>query len=345
MLAFLKRRNRLLFLSGVLVVMMLFTSGCSRSNEAGAPARSKIVLGDCSWDSIQVHNRIAAFIIEHGYGYPVDFTFGETLPIFQGLVKGNVQVIMETWPDNMRETYDKAVASGKVLDLGSNFSDAPQGWYVPSYLVKGDPERGIKAAAPDLKSVSDLPKYWKLFMDPEEPNKGRFHNGPPGWQATAINQDKIKAYGLDKYYNDFTTGSDSALATSIATAYEQGKPWLGYYWEPTWIMGKYDMIKLEEPAYDEKRWNTDHACAYPSVQVRISINPSLDKTAPELVEFLSKYETTLEQNNAVLAYMHDTQASADEAAIWFLKQYKEEWSKWVPEEVRSKVEAALARQE
>src|SRR5690606_28757663 len=47
-----------------------------------------LVFGDFSWDSVQVHNRIAGFIIEHGYGYPVDYKFGDTVPILQGLQDG-----------------------------------------------------------------------------------------------------------------------------------------------------------------------------------------------------------------------------------------------------------------
>lgn len=32
----------------------------------------------------------------------------------------------------------------------------------------------------DLKSVSDLPKYWRLFKDPEDSNKGIVYLGTAG---------------------------------------------------------------------------------------------------------------------------------------------------------------------
>src|SRR5690606_20900084 len=111
---------------------------------------------------------------------------------------------------------------------------------------------------PDLKSIADLSKYKDLFQDPEVPDKGRFHQSPPGWAATTINEAKFQAYGLDKSFNLFSTGSDTALATSMVSAYEKGEPWLGYYWEPTWVMGKLDMTLLEEPQYDEKVWNKNY---------------------------------------------------------------------------------------
>lgn len=89
-----------------------------------------------SWDSVKVHNRIVGFIIEHGYGYPQpQYTFGETLPLLQGLTKGDVDITMEVWTDNYEKPWDDAVKGGTVKDLGANYPDAPQGWYVPAYII------------------------------------------------------------------------------------------------------------------------------------------------------------------------------------------------------------------
>ncbi|MBO8158202.1 MAG: ABC transporter substrate-binding protein [Thermosyntropha sp.] len=325
-------------------MMVLAGMGCGTTDKPAGETKPKIILGDYSWDSALVHNRIAGFIIEKGYGYPVDYTFGESMIILQGLERGDIDISMETWVDNIREAYAKMIASGNVKDLGDNFADARQGWYVPAYVIKGDPERGIEPMAPDLKKVTDLAKYWELFKDPEEPGKGRFYNSPAGWVVTSINEKKMEAYGLSKYYNVFSSGSDAALATSIASAYEKGKPWLGYYWEPTWIMGKYDMIKLEEPVYDEKVWEKDYGCDFPPSKVTITINSGLEEKAPEVVEFLKNYETTLKQNNAVLAYMQDNgggKEGAEKAALWFFEQYPDTWKAWLPADVAAKVEKAL----
>ena len=48
-------------------------------------ASKKLVFADVGWDSVQVHNRIAGFILEHGYGYEVEYMPGETIPLFAGL--------------------------------------------------------------------------------------------------------------------------------------------------------------------------------------------------------------------------------------------------------------------
>jgi glycine betaine/proline transport system substrate-binding protein len=330
-------------LLGVIVLLVFSASlaGCS-SQQANNTEKPQLVLGDVSWASIQVHNRIAGFIIEHGYGYPEpEYLFGETLPMLQGLGNGDIDILMEVWADNHREAWDQLVEAGQVKSLGHNFPDSAQGWYVPTYMIKGDAERGIEAVAPGLKSVKDLPLYKDLFKDPEVPGKGRFYNSSPGWVCTGINEQKFAVYGLNDYFNLFTTGSQTALVASIMAAYEKGEPWVGYYWEPEWVMGLLDMTLLEEPAYDEAIWNENKGCAYPPSTVLIGVNSDMEKKAPDIYEFLQKYETTTEQTNRVLAYMHEQGDDVEAAAIWFLREYPEVWRSWVTDEAAQKIAQAL----
>ena len=306
-----------------------------------AASKEPIRFGDLSWDSIQVHNRIAGFIVKNGYGYDVEYLPGETIPIVTGLIRGDLDVDMESWTENIQEVYDKGIQSGDIIDLGPNYPDSWQGWLVPTYVIKGDAKRGIKPMAPGLKSVYDLPKYWKVFKDPENPKKGRFYSSIPGWGVTAINTQKLKSYGLDKYYTDFMPGSDAALSGSMVAAVKKGKPWVGYYWAPTWVLGQLDMTPLEEPGFDQKIWDTTKACAFQAVQVNILVHKSLPERAPEVIDFLKKYETTTALNNKVLAYMRESKADTEKATIWFLKNYEDLWTQWVPAEIAKKVKAAL----
>ena len=316
-----------------------------------AASKQTVVLADFGWDSAQVHNRIVAFILNHGLGYKTRLVPGETIMLNTAMInaKGDAPHInMESWTENMQELYDKGIALGKdpntdegFIDLGPNFPNSVQAWYVPRYVVEGDAARGIKASAPGLKSVSDLPKYWKLFKDPEDPSKGRFYNCIPGWKCADINKMKLKVYGLDKYYNVMEPGSGPALAASMASAYKRGEPWLGYYWAPTWVLGKLDMFQLDEPAFNNEIFEATRACSYPAVKCNILVHKRLPEWAPDVVEFLKKYETTLDINNKFLAYMQDNKASTEEAAKWFLQNYESLWTAWVSPDVAAKVKAAL----
>lgn len=303
-----------------------------------------LVFVDWSWDSALVHNRIAGFIAKHGYGYEVDYLFADTVPGIHGMRRGDIDISMETWVDNIQEIWDEAIADGSLIDLGPNFPNAPQGWYVPTYMIEGDPERGIEPVAPGLKSVHDLADHWELFRDPENPRKGRFYNGVTGWVVSEHNVTRLNTYGLDQYYEIFYPGSQAALDSSIMRAYDRGEPWFGYYWEPTWIMGSLDMTMLEEPPYTDACWDEDdgdYGCAFPAVAVRVAVNSALPERAPELVEFLKNYETELSHTNEALAFMELEGGTVEDAAVWFLTEYEDLWTPWVPADVADKVKAAL----
>jgi glycine betaine/proline transport system substrate-binding protein len=329
------------FRSALWIVLLSFVLGVFGG--VSFASGKKVVFVDHSWNSIQMHNRIAGYILEKGYGYKPDYIFAESVPGLTGLARGEIDVIMELWIDNVRDWYEEEVVKNKkVIDLGEVYPDAPQGWYVPTFVIKGDPKRGIKPMAPDLKSVFDLPKYWELFKDPENPKKGRFYNAVPGWVVHDVNLKKLEAYGLLEYFEPFDPGSQTALATAIVSHYEKGKPILAYYWEPEWIMGMLDMTKLEEPPYDPNRWGKDYGCDFPPSRVHIGINAKYAEKHPEIVEFLKKYETTLAQNNAALAFMQKNDATVDEAALWFLRTYQDEWAKWIDDPVKvEKIKKAL----
>ena len=321
---------------------ILFGMAFFSATSSLAASNKVLKFADINWDSVQVHNRIAGFILENGYGYKAEYLPGNTIPLFAGLTRGALDINMECWVENQQEALDKALAAGKVIDLGSNFPNSWQGWLVPTYMIKGDPARGIKPLTPDLKSIEDLSKYWEVFKDPEDPSKGIFFSCVPGWGCEKINDKKFKTYGLDKHYNIFPPGSSAALAGSIAAACKKGKPWFGYYWAPTPIMGKYDLTPIAEPAFDKKVWDKDYGCEYPPVKVNIVVHKSLPQKAPDVYEFLKKYETNLEICNKFLAYMLDNKDSKPaDAAVWFLKNYESLWTQWVPAEVAQKVKAAL----
>jgi glycine betaine/proline transport system substrate-binding protein len=336
----------------VFIVCVMVSTLATICGISPALAKTPIIFADFGWDSAQVHNRIAGIIIEKGLGYPIRFVQGETIMLNTALIQAKggeaPNVNMESWAQNWQELYDEGLAKGSdpnseegFINLGANFPNSVQGWYVPRYVVEGDPERGIKPMAPDLKSVFDLPKYWKLFKDPEDPSKGRFLSCIPGWACATVNEQKIEVYGLKDYYNIMQPGSGPALAASMETAYKRGKPWFGYYWAPTWVLGKLDMYQLEEPAFDQQIWDSTRACAYPSVKCDILVYKKLPQEAPDVVEFLKNYETTLDITNKILAYMQDNKATAEGAAIWFLKQYESLWTQWVSADVAAQVKAAI----
>src|SRR5699024_5861170 len=79
-----------------------------------AAAQEPVVFVDWSWDSALVHNRIAGFVAEHGFGYAVDYLVADTNPGFMGMRRGDIDVSMETWVDNSQQIWDEGIAEGDV---------------------------------------------------------------------------------------------------------------------------------------------------------------------------------------------------------------------------------------
>ena len=310
-----------------------------------------VVLAGLDWDSNSFQNGIASFILEHGYGCEIDVIPGSTIPLLNGMIRGDIDITMEMWIPNVRDAWEKAEADGDVSEVGVSYPDAAQAWYVPKYLVEGD-----DAQAPDLKSVSDLPKYAELFADPEEPGKGRFYNCILGWGCEVMNTKKLTAYGLTDSFTNFRPGTGGALSAAIESNILRKRPIVFYYWSPTWVMGKVgdDIVQLEEPAFDEAVWNElssiapedvtaeTKATAWPLTKVSIAVNSEFEEEAPTIVEVLGQYGLVSDTISKALAYMQENSASADEAAIEWLKENKDTWTKWVPADVAESVDSALA---
>lgn len=307
----------------------------------GGQKIDKLVFADADWDSIRVHNHIAGTIIEAGYGYETDVIAGSTAATVQGLREGDIHIYMEIWTDNIKEVYEEAIESGDIVKVSTNFDDNEQGLYVPTYVIEGDAERGIEPMAPDLRTVEDLKKYPDVFEDPEEPGRGRVINGPSGWTVEEAISIKFETYGLDETLNNFIPGSDAALVADLVRAYENGEAWVGYYWSPTWVTAKYDLTLLEEPPFDREIWDENRGTEFPPNDVVVAVNKDIPDLVPEVVAFLENYETSSELTEAALNYMEEEDASAEEAAEWWMKEYEDVWTAWLDEEIVEKVKAAI----
>ena len=336
-------------LGALLLTLALAAGGSALAQDCGG-YRDSIVMAESDWDSILVHNAIARYILEEGFGCTTTSIPGSTVPTQQGMIRGDIDLIMEVWTDNLPDFTAEAIEDGEVVDLGVNFGDGQQGFFVPRYVIEGDPERGIEPIAPDLESVEQMGQYAEHFRDPEQPDQGRFFNCIIGWVCEEINTAKLEAYGIADSFTNFRPGTGAALATSIERAYLQGEPWFGYYWGPTWVLGKFDMVMLDEPQHTEECWDhlmnnlddPEQACAYPASVVHIMANADFaEGVPPAVIEFLRSYETTSQQVSDLLSFMQENDSMPREAAMHFLETETDTWTSWLPDEVAERVMESL----
>ena len=335
------------FWAGLFSLVLIFGLGAS-TQAVACDIREPIVFAGLNWDSNAFHTAVAQRILRDGMGCAVDQLPGATIPLHNGMVKGDIHIVMEVWLANESKTWLDGVATGKVASIGVNMADAVQAWYVPRYLVEGP-----NAPAKGLRSVADLPRFKALFADPEEPGKGRFYNCMAGWACEPLNTKRLAGYGLSEHFTNVRPGSGGALDAAIISALKRRKPILFYYWGPSWLLGQHasELIALEEPAFDPQAWAalmaaTDPAkvkvaTAFPVVDIVIGVNQTFIQKAPTIAKFLRNYRTSNRLVSEALASMQTGKLSADGAARVFLLNHPEVWEQWVTPDVVKRVRASL----
>ena len=213
----------------------------TRIVEVMAPERPKdtIVFSDLNWTSAQVQNRIAQYIVEHGYGYPTDVIPGGTLPLFQGLKQGDTHVTMEIWLPNQSIGWEEALELGEVVSVGKSLvGDWQSTFVIPAYIADKYPE---------LKTPQDLAQdvYKELFSTTESRGNARLVGCVPGWSCELVNDEQIESYGLTDHLYVIKPGSQDAMFAEIFGAYERQEPWLGYMWGTGDPALKLDLVRLE----------------------------------------------------------------------------------------------------
>ncbi|WMJ83900.1 glycine betaine ABC transporter substrate-binding protein [Oscillospiraceae bacterium LTW-04] len=304
------------------------------------PAQKNIAFADVGWDSIRLHNAVASLIATTVFGYDsTNEVSGSSTIAHEALLKGEIEVHMEIWTDNLA-VYDSDLEDGRFQEMGVNFDDNAQGLYVPRYVIEGDAERGIAPVAPNLRTVKDLKDYASVFKDSEDPSKGRIYGGLPGWEVDNIMHQKYLAYGLDENYNYFRPGTDAAMSAELIGAYDKGQPIVAYYWEPTWLLGKYDFVLLEDEPYDPALYNQG-LTECPSVTITVGTSNQFAENNPDFCTFLRNYHTTSALISEALAYMQETQADYETAARWMMTTHPELLDEWLTAQQATEMKQAL----
>jgi len=312
---------------------------------AAAAECGDVTISNMNWQSAEVLANIDKIVLNAGYGCNAELVVGDTVPTLTSMTeKGQPDVAPEGWVDLLPDVVQKGIADKKLVSTVEALSDgAVQGWWIPKYLAD---------AHPDIKTIPDALKHPELFPAPEDSSKGAVFNGPQGWGGTLVTTQFFKAYGAEQAgFTLVDTGSAAGLDGSIAKAYERKEGWMGYYWAPTAILGKYDMVKLDYGVpYDEAEWkrcNTVADCPdpkpneWPKDHVQTLVTTAFAERAGPAMDYFSKRSWTNDTVNKLLAWMTDNQATGEEGAKYFLKNNPDAWAAWVPADVAEKVKKAV----
>lgn len=312
---------------------------------ANAADCGSVTIASMNWQSAEVLSNVDKVILSSGYGCDAEIVVGDTVPTITSMAeKGQPDIAPESWVDMVPEVVKQGLEEGKLIKAAKVLPDGGvNGWWIPKYLAD---------AHPDIKTIGDALKHPELFPDPEDSSTGAIFNGAQGWAGTVITAQLYKAYKAEEAgFRLVDTGSAAGLDGSIAKAYEQKQGWMGFYWAPTSLLGKYPMVKLDFGVpYDAEKWKciTVADCpdpqpsAWPIDNVETLVSVSFSKRAgPEIMDYLNKRSWSNDTVGKLMAWMTDNQATGEEGAKHFLKENPDLWAAWVPADVAEKVKKAV----
>lgn len=327
-------------LAGLLVVASLIFG----SNNASATECGDVSIASMSWSSAQVIAEIDKIILTAGYGCNAELSTAETMPAFQSMLEtGKPEVVPELWINAVRVELEAAVARGQLTVAAEVLSDGgEEGWWIPKYLAE---------ARPDIKSAADALAHPELFSVVEDEATGAVHSCPAGWGCQISSGNIFRAYDAEaKGFRLVDPGSAGGLDASIAKAYENESGWLGYYWAPTSLLGRYEMVKLDMGEHDKVHWDSCTAIAdcpapkpnaWPTSDVFSVVTQEFSDRAGPAMDYLATRQWDNSTVNKLLIWISDNQASGAEAAKYFLENHEDVWSRWVVSEVFEKVKATF----
>jgi len=329
------------------VIALGFTSFGGIANAACG----KVVIASQNWASAELMAEVDKVILEKGYGCEVELIPGATMPTFASMdEKGAPDMNPEQWANAVYEPLNKSVAEGRlVIANKAPITGLGEGWWITPGTVEKHPEiKGMTAV-----EILEHPEW---FPFKEDPSKGAFHGCPAGWGCQLANANLFKAFEMEKKgWVLIDPGSAAGLDGSISKAAESGNPWIGYYWNPTSIIGKYGLVPLDwgvDYAGDEN-WNgcivkPEQECVdqKPTPIIKSEVNTIITSKfakqgGKKIVKYIKKRTYPGPVMNGMLVWMADNQAGGSAAAIELLTKHEDVWKKRVSGAVKKQIKAGL----
>jgi len=92
----------------------------------------------------------------------------------EDISKGELDLNMEIWQQNIIDWYNEQIEQGNIVNLGMTYEVGPQFFIIPMWV----------AEEYNITTVFDMKDHWELFKDPQDPTKGVFYNSLVGWECT-----------------------------------------------------------------------------------------------------------------------------------------------------------------
>ena len=286
-------KTRRTFLAGIALTTAaaLTLSGCTGG--AGAGAKSIDIAVFNGWDEGIAASYLWQSILEDK-GYKVKLTYADVAPVYEGLSRGNFDVVLDTWLPTTHADYLERYGS-KVEDLGA--------WNDDARLTIA-----VNADAP-IDSLDELAGAADQFG-------GRIVGIEPGSGLMRVTADDVvPGYGLGSL--DLVESSTPAMLAELKKATDAGKNIAVTLWRPHWAYNAFPLKDLADPKGLLGAAESVHSVA----------STSLAKDHPEVHDWISKFSMPSDK----LASLENTMFNAYDGDDYgpIVKQWIADNQEWV----------------
>lgn len=265
---------------------------------AGAADAKTIKIGWTAWSDAEAVTNIAKQLLEQRLGYKVELVMTDIALQYQGIARGQLDVMLMSWLPTTHQGYMEKVAND-VVDLGSLYDNAKLGWAVPAYVPESE-----------LASIADMNKpavHKKL--------SGKVQGIDPGAGLMKASAGAIKNYKLDNY--QLQTGSDAAMIVALDRAIKRNEWIVVTTWTPHWMFSKYKLRYLQDPKQSLGGAEAIHALS----------RKGFEQDFSSAAAFIKNFKISLADLEGIMMKAKDTSYEKEAAA--YIQSHPEQVEKWL----------------
>ena len=301
-----------LSLFAVLIIMLALVA-------CGGASDPEITLVENPWPASELNVAVAKIIIEQELGNDVEIVSLDENAQWDAIAAGDVDASLEVWPGGHGERIAEYIENlGTVEDGGPLGPLGEIGWYVPTFAVEANPALATWEGLMD--SAAD-------FATAETGDLGRFLGADPSWYQ----YDEAIISNLGLPFQVVWAGSEEAMLAEVDTAYTREEPILFYFYAPHAIFSKFDLTRVELPAYTDDCYADEAAiaCDYPDDTLMKILSAELSEKDADVHSFLKNFNYGGDAQVAMLASL-DGGMSVEEAAQAWVDNNESVWQAWLP---------------
>jgi glycine betaine/proline transport system substrate-binding protein len=290
------------------------------------PLSDKIVIPLNQWSSQRVLSNAVGQLIER-LGIPIEYVNISADRQWGALKRGVVHFQLEVWEPSMGNEFNRLVANGDIIDLGTHHAKVIEDWWYPKY---------VEDLCPELPHWQALNKCSALFKGVKSSDKGVYFGGPWNYDDADI----IRSLGL--HFTIERLPDEFALWETLSNAIENTRPIIILNWSPNWtdnnIEGRFVNFPLYEEACEKiPEWGINKELVNDCGNrkegwLKKAASPSLQKDFPCVYSLIKNINFTKEMIIGASSLAVIKGLSDQAAAVEWSTLYAKDIEKWLPSE-------------